>query len=111
MYKFLYTRTSDFVRVFHTFFSRVFREQKICLRYFKICQTYFELCALFFSFLPRGYNTLKISFHILESQNSFYRDRFSPFFIQNTSTAFSTDTRIFSSIKQSTNEKFYRLAT
>ena len=63
----------------------------------------------FFSFLPRGYNTLKISFHILEPQNSFYRDRFSPFFIQNTSTAFSTDTRIFSSIKQSTNENFTAL--
>ena len=33
-------------------FGRVFREQKICLRYFKIGQTYFEICALYFFFAP-----------------------------------------------------------
>ena len=32
--------------------GRVFRGQKICLRYFKIGQTYFEICALYFLFAP-----------------------------------------------------------
>ena len=37
---------------FGLFFKRVFKGQKICLRYFEICQTYFELCALYFLFAP-----------------------------------------------------------
>ena len=45
-------RESENVRIFQAVFKRVFRGQKICLRYFKICQTYFEICALYFLFAP-----------------------------------------------------------
>lgn len=38
-----------FVRIVIMFFKRVFRGQKICLRYFEICQTYFKLCPTNFS--------------------------------------------------------------
>ena len=43
---------SVYVCVFQANFERVFRGQKICLRYFKIGQTYFELRALCFFFAP-----------------------------------------------------------
>ena len=36
------------------FFERVFRGQKICLRYFKICPTYFKICLTYFFFARRG---------------------------------------------------------
>jgi len=45
-------RESENVRIFQAVFKRVFRGQKICLRYFKIGQTYFEICALYFFFAP-----------------------------------------------------------
>ena len=43
---------SEFVCVFAPVFKRVFRGQKIGLRYFKIQGTYFEICALYFFFSP-----------------------------------------------------------
>ena len=45
-------RESENVRIFQAVFKRVFRGQKICLRYFKIGKTYFEICALYFFFAP-----------------------------------------------------------
>ena len=47
----LYLR-SEFVCVFAPVFKRVFRGQKIGLRYFKIQGTNFKICALYFFFSP-----------------------------------------------------------
>ena len=47
-----YICRSEFVCVFAPVFKRVFRGQKIGLRYFKIQGTNFKICALYFFFSP-----------------------------------------------------------
>ena len=53
-----------------TVFKIVFREQKICLRYFKIGQTYFEICALYFFLAPMWGKRAENQFSLFRTPNA-----------------------------------------
>ena len=66
---------SEFIRVFAPVFKRVFKGQKICLRYFKIGQTYFEICALYFLFAPMWGKRAENQFSLFLSGNRRFFNR------------------------------------
>ena len=63
---------SGFVRLFRMIFKRVFRGQKIGLRYFKIQGTNFKICALYFFFSPMWVLRIENQFPIFSTKKGLF---------------------------------------